>query len=109
VSYDAQAQLTRDPTFTGRCDSAAVQQAGTFADGTPDVVALSDGVLRGDPALLAAFVRLDAAGPGIADKVEAGDGIDQALVLDADLLSLTQANWPIIAGLYFDAEGKRIW
>jgi len=41
--------------------------------------------------------------------VDNGDGtIDQSLVLDADLLSLTQANFPTVAALYFDSEGTPI-
>jgi hypothetical protein len=57
----------------------------------------------------AALLRLDAAGPGIADKVDNGDGtIDQSKVTDADLLSLTQANWPVVAGLYFQEDGTPI-
>jgi len=95
LSYHAQALLTSDATFQGRSYSAAVQQAAQFDD------ALSAQIRRGDSDVLLAFVRLNAAGPGIADKVDQGDGtIDQSLVTDADLLSLTQANWPIVAALY---------
>jgi hypothetical protein len=65
-------------------------------------------VLRGDPAVFDTFVRLNAAGPGIADKVATGDGIDQSLCTDADLLSLTQANWPTVADLYYAADGTPI-
>jgi hypothetical protein len=55
------------------------------------------------------FNRLAAAGPGIADKADNGDGtVDQSKVTDADLLSLTQANWPTVAGLYFQEDGSPI-
>jgi len=95
VSYHTQFQLTNDSDFNGRCQSAAVQQAATFADH------VADAVRRGDTEILSTFVRLNAAGPGIADKVDLGDGIiDQSLVTDPDLLSLTQANWPTVAALY---------
>jgi hypothetical protein len=72
-------------------------------------VALSEGLLRDDPGLSLAFVRLGAAGPGIADKADNGDGtIDSAQVTDADLLSLTQANYPAVAALYYGADGAPI-
>jgi hypothetical protein len=110
LSYQAQAQLSADGAFIGRSQSAASQQAATYInDARPDFVAVAQAVLRGDTDLLAAFTRLDAAGPGIAEKVDNGDGtIDQSKVTDDDLLSLTQANWQVIAGLYFDEEGTPI-
>jgi hypothetical protein len=107
VSYQAQFQLTNDSDFNGRSQAAATQQAAIFKDDQrANYVALSQDVLRGDLDVLSAFVRANAAGPGIADKVDNGDGtIDQAKVTDADLLSLTQANWPVVAGLYFNDDG----
>ena len=110
MSYQAQSQLGADSDFVGRTQSAAYQQAATYVnDQRPDFVAVAETVLRGEPDMLAAFTRLDAAGPGIADKADNGDGtIDQALVTDDDLLSLTQANWQVVAGLYYDTEGTPI-
>lgn len=108
MSYQAQAQLEADYGFQQRSRAVAVQQAGTFKDDQrADWKALAVGVLRDDPGLTLTFTRIDAAGPGIADKADNGDGtVDQARVTDADLLSLTQANWPVIAGLYFKADGS---
>jgi hypothetical protein len=109
MSYQSQADLTLDAAFNGRATSAATEQAAAFVnDQRPDWVATARAVLRGESEILGAFVRLDAAGPGIADKVDPeGDGsIDQSLVADADLLALTQGNWPVVAGLYFDADGS---
>src|SRR5215469_10552283 len=95
MSYQAQWMLEGDADFSGRSRAAAVQQAATFGD------ALADRIRRDEAGPVTAFIRLNAAGPGIADKVDNGDGtIDQAAVTDADLLSLTQANWPIVDALY---------
>jgi hypothetical protein len=95
VSYQTQAQLEQDPNFQARSRSAAVQQAAQFNDH------LSDMIRRDDPGPAATFIRMNAAGPGISEKVDVGDGtIDQTQVTDEDLLSLTQVNWPIILALY---------
>jgi hypothetical protein len=108
LSYQAQSQLEADATFQGRVYAANIQQADVFKDDArPDFVATAHAIMRDDPGPGATLLRLAAAGPGIADKVDQGDGtIDQALVTDADLLALTQGNWPTVAGLYFDAEGS---
>jgi hypothetical protein len=110
LTYQAQDQLANDVIFGGRNRACATQQAEIFKDDQrPAYVAVSESVLRNEPSCLNAFTRLAAAGPGIADKVDQGDGtIDQSLVTDEDLLSLTQANWPVVADLYFDAEGNPI-
>jgi hypothetical protein len=110
VSYQAINQLTNDVDFGGRSTAAATQQAEVFInDARPDFVALANDVLRGAAGPLWAFIRMNAAGPGIGDKVDNGDGtIDQSKVTDADLLSLTQANWQVVAGLYFTADGSPI-
>lgn len=108
MSYEAQAKLVQDSDFQGRATAAAVEQANTFKDdGRPAFVSLSERLLRGSWEHASAFVRLDAAGPGIADKVDPEDDgtIDQSLVTDGDLLALTQANYPTIADLYFNEDG----
>lgn len=107
MSYEAQAQLEADYSFQQRSRAVAIQQANTFKDDQrPAWEALAEAVLRDDPGPTSALIRLAAAGPGIADKVDNGDGtIDSAKVTDADLLSLTQANWPTVAGLYFAEDG----
>lgn len=105
MSYQAQDQLTQDVVFQGRNRSVCTQQAMSFKDDArPDWVAVALEVLRGDSDTTMAFVRLAAAGPGIAEKADAGDGtVDQSNVLDADLLALTQANWPVVASLFAEA------
>lgn len=106
MSYKAQAQLEADYDFQQRSRAAAIQQADIFKDDQrPPWAALAQGVLRDDGGLTMAFTRIGAAGPGVADKVDNGDGtIDSTKVTDADLLSLTQAAWPVIADLYFPEE-----
>lgn len=108
MSYLAVDQLTNDVTFAGRSRAAVVEQAETFKDDQrPDFVALSNDVLRGDGEIYNTFTRMAAAGPGIAAKADTGnDTIDQALVTDEDLLSLTQGNYPTVAALYYDEQGE---
>jgi len=108
LTYQAQSQLNNDPEFQQRCTACATEQAETYRnDQRPDFVALAEAVLKGDGNVLAAFVRIEASAPGIADKADLGDGsIDQSKVTDADLLSLTQANWQVVADLFFNTDGS---
>jgi len=108
LSYQSIDQLSKDPDFAGRVTASATQQAGSYKDDTrPAFVALAEDILKGSAGPLAAFNRMAASGPGVGDKVDQGDGtIDQTQVTDEDLLSLTQANWEVVAGLYFDADGN---
>jgi hypothetical protein len=110
MSYASIYQLTSDPTFAGRATASATEQAETYKDdGRADIAATADDVLRGVGPVVGTFVRMDAAGPGIGDKADNGDGtIDQAKVTDGDLLSLTQANFPVVAALYYTSEGVPI-
>lgn len=110
MSYQAQDQLTYDPVFQGRVRSCAVQQAHIYKDDArPDFVALANNVMRGNPDAMNAFITLSAAGPGIADKADNGDGtIDQSKITDEDFLALIQANWQTVAGLYFNEDGTSI-
>ena len=107
MSYQSIDQLTNDAVFGGRSRAATVQQAETFKDDArPPFVSTANACLVGNGEIYLAFARMAAAGPGIGDKVDKGDGtIDQAAVTDADLLALTQANWPVVAGLYFNDDG----
>jgi hypothetical protein len=110
MGYEAQRQLTVDGPFTGRNDACVTQQATVYKDDArPDFVALAHMVMREAGGPVSTFTRLAAAGPGIADKADNGDGtIDSAKVSDADILSLTQANWQVVAGLYFASDGTPI-
>ena len=98
--------LTWDQAFTGRVTSCATQQAEIFRnDARPDFVALANDVLRGNGTRASTFTRITAAAPGIADKAATEDGIDQSLVTDDDLLSTVQANWQVVAGLFYAEDG----
>jgi hypothetical protein len=107
MSYLSITQLTDDPIFGGRTRAASVQQAESFInDQRPNFVAVAAECLRGNAEMYLAFIRMGAAGPGIGDKVDNGDDtIDQSKVTDADLLSLTQTNWPTVSDLYFNEDG----
>lgn len=108
MSYRSIDQLTSDTVFIGRVRAVTVEQGESYQnDQRAQFVAVANGVLRGDGNLYDAFVRISAAGPGVGAKVDNGDGtIDQSKVTDEDLLSLTQANWQVVAALYFDADGN---
>lgn len=110
MSYQSQAQLNDDIMFQARNRSAAQQQATIFInDARPEFVSLAKSLLRAEAEQTLAFARYAAAGPGMADKVDVGDGtVDQTQVTDADLLSLTQANWPTIASLYYNTDGSPV-
>lgn len=110
MSYQSINQLTSDIDFGGRSTAAATQQSETYKDDArPAFVALAHAMLRGTSGPTWAFIRMNAAGPGIGEKVDTGDGtIDQSLVTDEDLLSLTQANFPTVADLYFNEDGTPI-
>lgn len=106
MAYLTQSLLASDAVFVGRVRACATEQAEVFrSDTRPDFVALAESVLRGEADGTFALVRIFASSPGIADKAATGDGIDQSLVTDADLLSLTQANWEVVAGLFYDDTG----
>jgi hypothetical protein len=108
MSYETQAELEADIDFQKRNRSVCIQQAQyfrTLPDQGPDSLALCDAILRDEPGPTSTFCRLAAGGPGIADKVEVSNGIDQSKVLDADLLALTQSNWPTVTSLYFAEDG----
>lgn len=105
MSYSAIDALTNDAFFAGRVRACCVEQAEVFRnDARPDFVALADDCLRGDGEKFLAFTRITAAAPGIADQ--AGDPVDQTKVTDAVILSTVQANWQVVAGLYFTTEGE---
>ena len=107
MTYLAAFTLTTDAAFQGRTRACTTEQAEIFRnDQRPDFVALAGAVMRSDGDVLWTFTNLTASAPGIADL--AGEPVDQARITDADLLAANQALWPVVAGLYFDAEGQPI-
>lgn len=110
MSYQAQSLLESDPSFQRRMRSAITQQADVFKDDQrPAFSACANAILRDEPGPQQTLLRLGAAGPGIAERVENPDGtIDSSRITDADILSLTQANWPTVAALWFTEDGSPI-
>jgi hypothetical protein len=108
MSYQTQYDLAADGPYQSRTIACCTEQANVYKDDArPSFVATATGILRADAELSNAFIRIGAAGPGIADKVDNGDGtIDSIKLTDGDLLSLTQANWQVVAGLYFNEDGS---
>lgn len=109
MSYTIVDQLTLDVDFGGRVRACVTEQSNVFKDDTrPDLVALADDCLRGAPLPILAFIRLTAAGPGIAARATGEDGnVEQANVEDPDILALVQGTFPLVAHLYFDQDGNR--
>lgn len=107
MSYLAQSQLETDPDFQRRVYSVNVQQASVYKDDArPAFVATANAILTDEPGPAAALLRLAAAAPEVAERVDNGDGtIDQSKVTDDDLLAITQGNWETVSNLYFDQEG----
>jgi hypothetical protein len=102
-------QLTSDSNFGGRTRACATQQAETFKDDTrPDIVALANGLLRGELPLEITFIRITAAAPGMAEKANSSGSFDQSRVLDADILAAVQANFPVVAALYYQPDGTAL-
>ena len=94
--------------FNARVRACCVEQAESFQHaGDASYQSLAKDQMVGGITYLT-FVRIEKASPGIAEKATVEDGIDQSLVPDGDLLSLTQANWPVVASLYFNEDGTSI-
>lgn len=103
MTYTIINQLTNDPGFNTRTASCCTEQAMTFKDDArPLFVSLADDILRGSAAANGMFVRMGAVAPGVADKATEADGsIDSSLITDGDILSIVQAQWPVVAELLY--------
>jgi hypothetical protein len=103
-TFQAIAQLTDDVWWQARIRACAVQQSETFVnDARPQFVAAAGDVLRGGSDITSSLTRVAAAGPGMADA--AGNPPDQAQIPDADILASVQANFPLVAGLFYAEDG----
>jgi hypothetical protein len=100
-----QSQLAQDADFEARVSATVLQQADALShDARPAVVALAKKILGEEPAVWN-LTCLAAAGPG-SEGVDNGDGtIDQAKMSDSDILASVLANWSVVAGLYYNADG----
>jgi hypothetical protein len=111
MSYSTINALVQEPNFQGRVRACTIEQAQVFKDDArPDFIALSNDLLRGEPAALMCFIRLTAGAPGLGDAAESGpgDGIDQSNISDEDILSSVQATYPTVAALYYTSDGQPI-
>jgi hypothetical protein len=110
MSYESQALLGEDVNFSRRSRSCLIQQAGVFLNDTRlNIVALSNALLKMYPLETATFLNTICAAPGLADKVDNGDGtIDQTQITDGDLLSNVQALYPEVAALFYQDDGTPI-
>jgi hypothetical protein len=109
LAYLTQSLLATDTDFVRRVTACCTEQAENYRnDARPDFVSLANSVLRGEAEGTYTFVRLTASAPGIADKATTPDGIDSSQVTDEDLLATVQANWQVVAGLYYATDGTPI-
>jgi hypothetical protein len=111
LAYLTQALLATDTDFIRRVTACCNEQAETFRnDARPPFVSLANSVLRGEAEGTNAFVRFTASAPGIAEKAATSDPniVDSSQVTDGDLLSTVQANWQVVADLYFNEDGTPI-
>jgi hypothetical protein len=109
MSYEDIDQLTQDHTFQGRVRACTVQEAENFRnDARPLFVALAEDTLRGGGATTLAFVRIGAASMAGAAQQPAHDAVDQSLITDAAILANVQANWEVVAGLFYDDAGAAL-
>ena len=108
MTYLAQANLGADWQYQQRAQACLTNQAAIFHnDARPDFVALSSALLRGESDPTSSFVRMLAASPGFAEAYQPDPEQpgDQSKIPDDDLLAAAQAQWPTVAGLFYDSEG----
>jgi len=109
MSFKSQAQLESDTWFQQRVRACTIQQSETYKDdGRPDIAATAIAILTDANVNIGfTFLRMAAAGPLIADKVDLGDGtIDSTLITDVDILALVQNQFPTIAAMFYDSTGN---
>jgi hypothetical protein len=108
VTYLTQAMLGENVDFGRRCRSALIEQSQRYLDdGRAQIIALAAALLRAEPGPTSTFLALIAAAPGMADTAGTDDGLDAALIGDEAILAAVQADYPVVAHLYFDDDGNR--
>lgn len=102
MSYSDIDMLTQDPLFGGRIRACCVEQAEVYKnDARPEFVDLANDVLKGDGQGVASFIRITAAAPGIAEMATTNGSLDQSQVTDGAILASVQANWEVVADLFY--------
>ena len=109
MTYLAQAMLGENVDFGRRCRSALVEQSQRYLnDERAQIVALAAALLRAEPGPTSTFLALIAGAPGMADAAGTDDGIDAALIGDDAILAAVQADFPTVAALFFEVDGRPI-
>ena len=110
MSYMSQTRLAADSDFIARCEAVLVEQSLIYKDSTePDQAALAFALLRGDSTgrYRLVFRTILAASPGFATNAETpSGGVDASAISDGDLLAATQAEFPVVAALFFLPTGS---
>ena len=102
------AALTDDVWWQARIRACSTQHAGTPAgETTPATAALAAEVQTGGSNGVLALTRIIAAFPGLAAGTARPDGtVDQSAIDDPTILAQVQANWPVVAGLFYTEDGS---
>jgi hypothetical protein len=110
MSYLTYAQLSEDINFQRRGRACTLQQANYWVnDERPNMVALSQALIKGSAGPTQTMYLGICSGPGFADTVDTGDGnIDSSLITDEDMLAQCQAIYPAVASLYFNDDGTPV-
>jgi hypothetical protein len=108
--------LANQSDFNPRVTFCCVQQSETYInDARAQFVSMAKALLTGNGPMQYTFVRMVAAGPGMAAKADTGQTndlgqpiVDQSLILDEDILAAVQADFPTVAALYFNEDGTPV-
>ena len=104
MSYESQWKLTYDDAFVSRSRAAITQRSMIYKDDErADFVALAESLLKSDnPAEMTTFLSMLGNAPGFADKVDNGDGtIDSSKIEDGEIQAAVDAQFPVVAALYY--------
>lgn len=115
-TYQVMDRLANASDFNPRVTMCCVEQSEVYLnDGRAQFVSLAKALLKADGPIQYAFIRICAAGPGLAAKADTGESnelgqpiIDQSQISDEDILAAVQADFPTVAALYFDDTGAPI-
>lgn len=104
MSYEDQARLRADGPLQSRTSTAVFEQATIFKDdGRADIAALARRHLGYAAGVLEVWMPFVATAPGFADHAD-----DTSAITDADLLAAVQGGWPVVASVYYQADGTPI-
>jgi len=93
MTYQAEADLARDPDFAARLTAGLCDEARSRT-----TEPLGSLIMKLPTQGQMAFMPFTASAPGFGDKYSAGG---QASITDGDILSAIQANWDLVATVQF--------